>query len=455
VTASTHPAAIELELERGIDVHGDRLRLRRRFTGRSIREYFPLTPAGVDAANERARELERMRRRGESPEDEIRAWTLGEACSSLLREKRQGRSSHTKRVLADSSIQWWERRLSVWRDPDGDWAATPLSRLRAAPVADYLLARAAHHDREAANELGGLKAVLRHALSREQVVSQAILALDVVVGPRRERRALSVDELEYFVAHAPLYARRMLLVAGTVGTRIGELWSLAPERIDPIESTLFVPARLCKERRDKTIDLTREELELVLEQINENGSDCAVVFPSQTGVPWSRNRYGDFHRMVWAKTVARAAAAWRKEHELEPDASTPFEWRLENPDTGQLVVDPDGAHVLDRLEPHDLRVTAATLMRDAGYTREQTAARLGHNDLGELLDQLYDRGDARERSGVREAVRTLTPTGIRAQVAGVESGPSTPPVSDLTSYRARRRPSARPAGARARTREAR
>ena len=41
---------------------------------------------------------------------------------------------------------------------------------------------------------------------------------------------------------------------------------------------------------------------------------------------------------------------------------------------------------------------------DAGFERERAAARVGHADAGELLDRIYDKGDRRKRSGVREAV---------------------------------------------------
>jgi len=56
-------------------------------------------------------------------------------------------------------------------------------------------------------------------------------------------------------------------------------------------------------------------------------------------------------------------------------------------------------------------------MRDAGFRRDQVAARLGHSDSGELFDRLYDLGDRRKRAGVREAIDRLTPHGIRATLA--------------------------------------
>ena len=127
----------------------------------------------------------------------------------------------------------------------------------------------------------------------------------------------------------------------------------------------------------------------------------------------ARWRYPRFHHAVWHKAVRRAARAWREEHGLGERDSTPFEWQLLD-DRGVPRFSDDGSPVLDRLEPHDLRATAATLMRDAGYTRDQAAARLGHADSGELLDRLYDVGDRRKRAGVRDAIEQLTPDGLRA-----------------------------------------
>jgi integrase len=118
------------------------------------------------------------------------------------------------------------------------------------------------------------------------------------------------------------------------------------------------------------------------------------VFPTQTGQPW---QHYQFLRLVWYKARARAAAAWRAQRDLAGDTPTPF----------------------DGLTPHDLRATAATLMRDAGFAREDAAARLGHADSGQLLDRIYDQGDRRSR--MRRAIAERAPEGLRARLA--EPGP--------------------------------
>jgi hypothetical protein len=128
---------------------------------------------------------------------------------------------------------------------------------------------------------------------------------------------------------------------------------------------------------------------------------------------------------------------WREQRGLPADAATPFEWPLVD-DDGELELDGNGDLVLEALEPHDLRATAATLMRDAGFTREQAAARLGHADSGKLLDRVYDQGDRRVRAGVRQAIDTLTPRGLRAELAEPAPQPSaSPATAGSTNLRSR------------------
>ena len=62
---------------------------------------------------------------------------------------------------------------------------------------------------------------------------------------------------------------------------------------------------------------------------------------------------------------------------------------------------------MGRLKPHDLRATAITLMRDAGFTKDQVVARVGHADDGELIDRIYDRGDRRARADVAGTIAQL------------------------------------------------
>jgi integrase len=162
-------------------------------------------------------------------------------------------------------------------------------------------------------------------------------------------------------------------------------------------------AALCKEGTDKWIDLTGEEVMLVREQLLARAPGTPLLWPTRTGKPW---RHFQFLRLVWYKARERAAAAWREQHGLPDEAETPF----------------------DGIQPHDLRATAATMMRDAGFSKEQAAARLGHADSGKLLDRIYDVGDRRAR--MRKAIDALAPEGLRAALAEPTPQPSDSPAAE-------------------------
>jgi integrase len=370
----------------GVDQHGAGFRVRLRFPGRT----HPHTETGFttpDAANARALELRALRDAGLTPAAAPVELTLRQAADALLARKRTTVSRKTKRRLRQTGIAWWERALRPWRE--GEFADMPLSLLRRDRVEDAILARVLAAPKSGRDELDALKATLRHAGGRGARFELALLEIERPALTPRKRVALDVADLELLAESAPAYAYRMLLFAGTVGNRVGELFTLADDRVDLAGAAIFIPEDLCKEGVDKWIELTGEEVTLLREQLLARPPSTPLVFPTKTGLTWA-GRYGEFHKLVWAKACRRAAAAWRDERGVAGTAVTPF----------------------CDLEPHDLRATAATLMRDAGFTREQAAARLGHADSGKLLDRIYDQGDRRAR--MRQAIDTFAPAGLRA-----------------------------------------
>lgn len=396
----------------GVDRHGAGYRVRLRFGAQRHIETGIATP---NEANARVITLRAMRDAGLTPAAAPLEQTLREAAEALVVRKRTTVSRKTKRRLRKSGIEWWERATRPWRE--GEFADLPLSLLRRDRVEDAILARAMMVPKTARDELDGLKATLRYAGGRGVGFDPALLTIERPATEPRRRVALTVAQLDLLAACAPAYATRMLLFKGTVGSRIGELITLTDDRVDLGEQTIFVAAEFCKEGTDKTIDLTGEEVTLLREQLLARAAGTRLVFPTKTGRPW---RHHQFLRLVWYKARARAAAAWREQQRLADNADTPFEWRTTDDDTQRAT--------LTGVQPHDLRATAATLMREAGFSKEQAAARLGHADSGQLLDRIYDVGDRRAR--MRKAIDTLAPHGLRAALA------ETPP-----------RPSARPAAA--------
>lgn len=381
----------------GVRPHGSGYQVRIVICGRRITEAGFRT---ADAANARALELRAMRAAGVAPATRSKEQlVLREAAESLLVRKRTAISRKTKRRLRDSGIEWWDRATRPWRE--GRYALVPLSLLRRDLIEDDMLDRAAKHPKTARDELNGLKAILRYAGARGASFDPALLTIEPIPAVKRRRRALSVEQLELLASVAPEYAQRMLLFLGTTGLRIGESFSLTDDRVDLAEAVIFIPEHLCKEGVDKWVDLMHEEVTLLREQLVARATSTPLVFPTKTGLSW---RHFQFLRLVWYKARSRAAAAWRAQGGFALEWETPF----------------------DDLTPHDLRATAATLMRDAGFTRDQAAARLGHGDTT-MLDRIYDVGDRRAR--VRRGIERCAPLGLRAEAKKQAPPPSSRPMA--------------------------
>ena len=396
----------------GVDRHGAGYRVRMRFGAYRHTETRFST---ADAANARAITLRAMRDAGLVPTQAPQELTLCEAAEALLVRKRTTVSRKTKRPLRASGIEWWGRATRPWRE--GPFAKLPLSLLRSDQVEDAILARAAGTAKTARDEQDALKAILRYAAQRGGGFDQRLLTMERIQVTPRQRVALSVHELDLLAAHAPEYGRRLILFDGTIGMRIGEVFTLDDSRVDLAGRTVFVPAALCKEGVDKVIDLTPEEVAILREQLLARAPGTSLVFPTKTGRPW---RHFQFLRLVWYKARLRASEAWREREGLPEHADTPYLWRA--------GIDAQGGPVIHGVQPHDLRSTAATMMRDAGFSKEQAAVRVGHGDSGQLLDRVYDVGDRQAR--MRKAIAALAPLGLRAALAEPTPQPSARPAAE-------------------------
>jgi len=349
--------------------------------------------ASFERAVVRAEEIRGLRALGITPPPaRASERTLLDAIDELLARKRV---SGCKGPLTARGLEDWERKMLFWRRQP--FARVPLRLLDRTTVEDVLLERASVHPTAAREELQKLKAALRYAASRGSQFQLGLLEIDPVrVSRQPEGSALTLAELDFFCRYAVEHEWRALAFAGTVGLRVSELIGLQDEHVDLEGRALRIPAWLCKEKRPKVIPLFVDELQLLAEQLQLRPAGAERVFPRKGGSPWRREH---FYSQVVVATRRRAAVAWRREHGLPTGAATPF----------------------DALAPHDLRRTAATLMRDAGFTREQAAVRLGQGDDGQLLDRVYDRGDRVQRArraldeigSLREALTPAGPVGPR------------------------------------------
>jgi integrase len=239
-----------------------------------------------------------------------------------------------------------------------------LTELRYLDLDDTVTGRAARHPNAAKKELELVKRALRDAKRRGQRFDQELLTVDAVKNINRTGQALDVDELDQLASWFPDELGRLVLVAGTVGLRIGEGLGLTDDRVDVRAATIFIPAALCKEKRDKTIMLTSNEISLVREQLLIRRNGTRLVFPNPSGRQWDPNWFYDG---AWHPACNAAAREWRQEREAGAAAATPF----------------------CTLVPHDLRHTAISLMARSGMRPEQIAARVGHKDGGALILNRY------------------------------------------------------------------
>lgn len=370
----------------GVDRHGAGFRVRLSFHGETVTETGIETAEAANATALRWRELRKAGLRPDQAADDL---TLGERAEAFLTRKRKAVSRKTKRPLRPGGIAWWERVTKPWRE--GPLAKVPLSLLNPNRVADVIEDRENEHPKSARDELQALKAIIREAGRRGASYDPALLALEGPAPSVRQRQALDVEQLELLAASAMPYAQDLILFLGTTGMRIGEAFAAEPGHYDRKAGSLYVPDN--KEGEPKWVELTREEGDLLRRRILARPHGSRTIFTTRTGLTWE-GRYTKFWRDVWAKATAKAAEAWRERKGLPDGAPTPY----------------------DDLKPHDLRATAATLMRDAGFSREDAAARLGHHDAGQLLGRIYDQGDKRART--RRAIDRLAPEGLRAGRAG-------------------------------------
>jgi integrase len=348
-----------------------------------IRPFRAETFATADEANARAIELRRMRAAGIRTAPRSSMPTLAEAAESLLARKLV---AGKRRPLTPKGIRHWQDATRTWRE--GDFAAIPLDLLDRRTIEDTILQRAAAHAVSARNELQALKATLRYAQARGHLFDAALLTIEPVSTPLHEGRALSASELEFLAAYAPSYAFRLVLLAGTTGNRINELFTLTDDRVDVRGRTLTIPPELCKEGRRKVIPLTDEETSLLREQLLARAPRTPLVFPKRHGSPW---RYSAFQKLVWKPMLRDATKAWKEENPSIPEPFTD-------------------------LTCHDLRHTATNLMRKAGMPVELAAERLGHADGGALLLRTYRHVRAGE---TRAALDAIGP-GLRAAALPTE-----------------------------------
>lgn len=379
--------------------------------------------ATVDEANEYAVELNRRKRLGilVPPDDPARTQTtLADAAREHLErlatvggrrgtpyspdglhEARKACRPWTGETVAARFVKGGTAQAPPAVDENGvRFADTPLPALRVRAVEAYLEQRAATTARAAAGEAQALQRILQLAARRGETFDHALLTIESPRRRTRKRRGLEPAHLDYLIERAPEHQRRLLRLCKTLGNRIGELLNAEDAWFDLDAGTVTIPAWACKERREKALDLLPEEIAIVREQrlarspqtISGRGG-TPITFPRAKGTRWTHCGY-------WNDVVhpvrRKAARDWRAEHRLADDADTPFEWKVLD-ENGRPVLEQDGSEKIGGFAPHDLRRSAADLLRRLDVPDALIAARFGHADQGQLIAATYAADDRRER----------------------------------------------------------
>jgi integrase len=255
------------------------------------------------------------------------------------------------------------RRLAVF----DDWQ---LETIRAADVEDHVFTVAQRAPRAAELMLDTVKAILRSAKERGQMIDEGVLR---VRAPRRERtemRFLEWSDVDLLASETVEPFGNLVRFACLTGMRQGELFALRDRAVDLAHSSVLVEAgaREGKLVPTKThagrrrVRLSAEALHVLREQLLARApNELGLVFPTPHGSIWRKD---NFMSRVFRPAVRRA--------DLAP------------------------------LRFHDLRHTYAALMVAAGAHPKLLQAQLGHtsinvtlNTYGHLFpDAFADVGDA-------------------------------------------------------------
>jgi integrase len=263
-----------------------------------------------------------------------------------------------------------DRALDAFKFLEREFGPLLLNQIGLVLAEDAFYNYAAEHPNAAKKSMEWFKRTLRDARRRGQKFDLALLEMDPIRVVSRRGIALDVDQLDRLGSWFPEHLSTMVPLVGSVGLRIGEALGLTDDRVDVKRRRLFIPADLCKEGRDKSIELTDDEAKLLAAQLIERPAGTPFLYPRLGGGRHTVDRYDDhsyFYEKVWHPAREAAAREWRDDHNKSAWDATPY----------------------DELVPHDLRHTAISLMAAGGMRPETIADRVGHKDGGKLILQRY------------------------------------------------------------------
>ncbi len=203
---------------------------------------------------------------------------------------------------------------------------------------------------------------------------------------RKQRRALTVAEIECILAASPAYLKPCWRMFMTTGIRRGELTSLKFDDVDFERAAVTIRAVNAKSKRDREIPLDEEML--------------ATIRRLHGEAPFRKPGKG-----TTAKDTAIIELAFSKAHVFVTQAGTPWGHRLLRRFHAICKrVGIEGAEPGGSVDLHSLRVTFTTLTIEGGANPKEVQSILGHATL-ELTMNTYAKSTARGR---RAAISALS-----------------------------------------------
>lgn len=265
---------------------------------------------------------------------------------------------------------------------------------------DRLIGEAGVSPRTVNMDVGAVSTMLNWAVDHRLIGSNPLASLKPLPAdnPTKERRSLTIEEVDRLFVNSPEHLRPVWRMFMTTGMRLGELAGMRFADVDFDRGTVTVRAATAKNHRSREIPLDDEML--------------ATIRRLRAEAPLRQPGRGNTE-----KITERIAERFSREHVFVTKAGTPWHGRLLDRfyaicKRAQI----DGAEFGGNVDIHSLRVSFATLTLEHGANPKDVQAILGHSTLAMTMS-VYTKATER---GKRAAVSALpfakvsAPSGIVA-----------------------------------------
>ena len=235
--------------------------------------------------------------------------------------------------------------------------------------------------------MGTLKHMLKLAVKEGKIGSNPIAELNPLPHDKlaKERRALSVEEIEAILEASPDCLRPVWRMFVSSGVRKNELANLTFDDVDFERRSVTVRAEHAKNRKPREIPLDNEMLAIIAD-LRDQAERREPV------------------KGTTAKLTIQQRAAFSKDHIFVSQANTPLRNNLLRRFYSVCKkARIEGAHFGGSVDLHSLRVTFATIALENGASPKAVQALLGHSTL-ELTMDIYARATDRAK---RNAIGAL------------------------------------------------